>query len=444
MFYGLLKLGHDSAKTRDRQGVVTSRAPCANAALPLIIQIVCCALVACSLTAHAAAHQLKGRQHLVNPGDEWSHLASQLRPGDEVILMPGVHRPAILDGIQGSPERPIIIRSLNSQHAATINAAIGKQSPGNPAPRHGLLLQQIQHVIIQDLHITDAALHGIEASAPATPQIQHDDAAPVPALVLRNVSITRTGPIGRRNAATLTNFNGVAIEQCHFNGWGGSAIELIACSDVTVERCTFQGLEDFSQLHAVQIRAGSQRVRISDCAMTNAGVTAIAIGGSSQPQEFRQPPSPNATAENAPYEASRVRVLANLIRGGHSAVAFIHCDQCSVRNNTIVNPQRWVYLVLDRAESSTLTRRSVFAANLIQWQPGELQHFSHVTKGAPTNGLTLEQNLWWAPDLLRRRSQLGEPAGAGQFPQIMDVDPKLDEHFFPAEPRAQMFGRGPT
>lgn len=44
-------------------------------------------------------------QHLVSSGQEWSRLAGVVRPGDEIVLLPGVHRPATLFGLPGGAGR---------------------------------------------------------------------------------------------------------------------------------------------------------------------------------------------------------------------------------------------------------------------------------------------------------------------------------------------------
>jgi hypothetical protein len=312
----------------------------------------------------------------------------------------------------------------------------GAGGAANAGGRHGVLLRRMQHVVVQDLIITGATLHGIEASG-----VRGEEGAPARqalSLTIRHVTVTHVGPIGRRNGVLLRDLDRVVIEQCTFEGWGGSAIELVACNDVTIEKCTFTGLEDYSQMNAVQARAGSERVNIENCVMIDAGVTAVAMGGQSAREEFRGP-----VAANPRPEASRVRMTRNLIRGGHSAVAFINCDHCIARNNTIVRPQRWVYLILDHDfPHVSPSRRCTFASNLINWHPGDLQRFSHLRDGAAASGLTLDQNLWWSADLEKARSRLGELAGSSQFPQVMDLNPLLDDRFVPTEPQAMMFGRG--
>ena len=43
-------------------------------------------------------------QRLVGPGDDWSGFdATSVTAGDEIILMPGQHRPGLLRGLKGTP-----------------------------------------------------------------------------------------------------------------------------------------------------------------------------------------------------------------------------------------------------------------------------------------------------------------------------------------------------
>jgi hypothetical protein len=162
-----------------------------------------------------------------------------------------------------------------------------------------LLLRNMKYVVIRDVIVTGASVHGIEAFG-TNVQVPEANGRP-PSLVLRNVRVERIGPIGRRNAVLLRYLDQVVIERCEFEGWGGSAIELVACNDVNIQNCSFKGLEDFSQMNAVQIRAGSQRVQVTNCILIDSGVTGVAIGGTSELTEFRQRPD-----DGQRHEAGRV------------------------------------------------------------------------------------------------------------------------------------------
>ena len=56
--------------------------------MPIVPRILI-ALIAPLLLAQAAG----ATQHLVSPGEDLELLDERLKPGDEIILMPGQHRP---------------------------------------------------------------------------------------------------------------------------------------------------------------------------------------------------------------------------------------------------------------------------------------------------------------------------------------------------------------
>ncbi|MFM8642906.1 MAG: hypothetical protein ACKOEP_08750, partial [Phycisphaerales bacterium] len=51
------------------------------------------------------------RQFLVQPGQDWAHIRRELEPGDEVIVPAGFHLPQKIEGLAGTRETPIVLRS---------------------------------------------------------------------------------------------------------------------------------------------------------------------------------------------------------------------------------------------------------------------------------------------------------------------------------------------
>ncbi len=43
----------------------------------------------------AGTTRVEGTQHLISPGEDVRGLSKQIRPGDEVLLLPGRHDPAV-------------------------------------------------------------------------------------------------------------------------------------------------------------------------------------------------------------------------------------------------------------------------------------------------------------------------------------------------------------
>lgn len=379
-----------------------------------------------------AAGPVEATQHLIRPGDSWTDLAPRLRPGDEIILMPGQHRPAVLDDLHGTAAQPITIRGLDPDYPSVIEAE-----------REGIRLRRPRHVIIRNLRITGASINGITLNDEVDGRTPEHEESMVPFghVVIDSVTIERTGPSGRRHAISAAGLEQITIRDCRFMGWGGAAIELVAIHNATVRDCELRGRTGFSQLAGIQVRAGSDHIVIERCHLIDAGAVAIVIGGASDVGEFRLSREEDMTPGSV-FEARRVQVRQCLIHGGDTPVAFIKCIDSRFASNTIVRPRRWAYLVHDEPREPMFgsMRRCAFGSNLIVWEPGDLEAFSFAAEGVSTDGLALEQNLWWSPTLQERQASLGPLHGEGRWPQIMDVNPKLDAAFEPTAPEAVVYG----
>jgi hypothetical protein len=51
-------------------------------------------------------------------------------------------------------------------------------------------------------------------------------------------------------------------------------------------------------------------------------------------------------------EAQRIRVLANVIERGTAGLGFVGCVDCLAANNTIIDPERWPFRILQETTSS--------------------------------------------------------------------------------------------
>ena len=381
-------------------------------------------LAALCLTAPAAA-----TQHLVRAGSNWQQLQRRLKPGDEIILMPGRHRPATLDGLRGERDRPIVIRGLDPARPSVIHAA-----------RFGIRLIDPRHVQLRDLSVRGATIHGILIEGRT-----NVDALPGP-IVLTRVTITDTGPIGSatvdsRHALSIRHMRGVSIRSCHIEGWSGSAIEVVGGREISIRDCTFVGHDDRHQVTGVRLRAGCRGVGIDRCRFTNVGDQGICVGGASQPDEFH----PRLAEEDEPdslFEASRVTITRSTFLGGLCAVAFVNCTKAIVRRCTIVRPRRAVVSIRRDQQDPRFAapRRCAFGGNLVIWEPGDLTSLTHLGPGADISSVVLEENLWWTPGGPAAIKALGAFPGTFSTPQIVDVDPALDATLRPVTAAAGHFG----
>ena len=257
------------------------------------------------LTQNVGAGQI-----LVAPGQAWEDIALRAKPGDEIILMPGIHRPATIENLTGTKRRPIIIRGLDANNPSTIDAKT-----------YGIRLVRPRHIILSDLIIEGAMINGIliDNSAPPgnarNPDPENDQAEPFGNITIRNVHVVRTGVIGQRHAIFLIGMANIHIEACRISGWAGSGIEIVGCTDITIEESKFTGLKDFAQLSGIRIRAGSTNVEVSTSRFENCGLSGVCVGGASNLNEFFPKPDPNAQ-KGSIYEARQVKIDRNSFLGG--------------------------------------------------------------------------------------------------------------------------------
>jgi len=376
-----------------------------------------------------------GTQHLVRAGEAWENLGPRLKPGDEILLLSGRHKPAVLDNVRGTIERPIIIRSLDPKNPAII-----------AAKRYGIRLFGVDHVRLSDITITGATIHGLSLEGPPAVSPSDPDARPAPMtghVRISGITVNDTGPRGLRHAISIKWLANVEIDGCRVNGWAGSGIEIIGCEDVKITECHLEGSPDHQEMSGIRVRAASRQVQIKACTFVDTGDQGVCVGGNSKPGDLREGLSPTAEPGSA-FEAFRVRISRCIFRGGQCAVAYVNSVETMTRHCTIVRPRRAVLSIRHEQQDPRFSGndRCTFGSNLITWQPGDVTAFAHVGQGADASGLNLEQNLWWSSDLAAVMGALGTFPGTIQFPQVTDLDPALDENLRPTVVAAELFGDG--
>src|SRR5262245_27377946 len=377
----------------------------------------------------------------VKPGSDWAALATRVKPGDEIILMPSKHRDATFESLMGTADRPITIRGADPQSPPLIEARL-----------EGLRIKRAAHLVIKDLQIVGGTVSGMTlgdrpssdpaGGALADPGNQHttsDELQSLGNIAITNVSIKRVGPRGQRHGLSLTGLVNVRLDGCLIEGWGGSGIEIVACRDVSILRCTLRGLHDHGQVHGMRARAGTDRVQIESCIIEHAGERSVSMGGASELGEFRSLPE---KPEGKLFEASRINVERCVIIGSRCPIVFVNADDCLVRNNTIIRPRKCVMALLAEQQDPRFTPgvRNVFGLNLIYWEPGDVDRFAEVRSREAAATFLMEENLWWSGEDEQKMNRLGPLPGKTLSPQTMDVDPQLQQDTKPANPAAKAFG----
>ncbi|MCH7546339.1 MAG: hypothetical protein IID30_08050 [Planctomycetes bacterium] len=378
-------------------------------------------------------------QILIAPGQAWEDIALQAKPGDEIILMPGTHRAVTIKNLRGTKRRPIIIRGLDAKNPSIIDAKT-----------YGIRLVRPRYVNLSDLNIVGALVNGIliDNSAPPGKARKPDEGKepdePYGNIILKNIHVERTGVRGQRHAIFLIGMANIRIEACRITGWAGSGIEIVGCTEITIRETTFTGLKDFAQLSGVRIRAGSTNVEVSTSRFENCGLSGVCVGGASNLNEFFPKPDPKAQ-EGSIYEARQVRIDRNTFLGGATAITMTHCERAEIWRNTIIRPEYYVFCLLQTHNNELVgpTRRCTIGGNLISWQKEDLVKFFLIDDEVDLKTLKMDPNLWWTNESAQSLLRLGQIPADTRIQQIFDVDPKLNQEFYPTNLRANGFGAFP-
>ena len=311
--------------------------------------------------------------------------ARQAQPGDAVRIHPGEY-PAngYIENLQGTAVAPIWIGGVPNGPRPVIRG--GSQALHIVRPRY---------LIVHDLEVINASANGINCDEGG--DYANSNAASF--VIFRGLSIRDIGGTGNQDGLKLSGVQDFAVFGCDFARCGGAAsgsgIDMVGCHNGTIASCEFESMSG----NAVQIKGGSTNIEVRWCRMTNAGERAVNIGGSTGFEYFRPPLS--MTTPNA--EAQRIRVVANIIEGSTTAVAFVGAVDSLAAHNSIITPRRWIFRILQETVSNggyafLPCGNNRFESNLVYFSRAQLS--THVNIGANTAAATFSfaNNLWYAYD----------------------------------------------
>jgi hypothetical protein len=338
-----------------------------------------------------------------------AHAAGLATPGTAIRLLPGDHDPGtFLVDLDGTPTHPIWVGG----------------APGEPRPRivggtEGLHLTRCDYLVIHDLEVTGAAANGINCDDGG----RVDDPTATTNVVFRDLSIHDIGSGGNQDGLKLSGLHDFVVLRCRIErtggGTSGSLIDMVGCHRGVIAACELARASG----SGIQCKGGSADVLIWRNRFVDAGARGINIGGSTGFQFFRPPLStdePNA-------EAWRIRVHHNLFAGGTCAVAFVGARDCFVSHNTLVDPDTWLFRILQETTSTPEfeflpSGDNAFSSNLVWYERGVVSTAVNVGPDTAPGTFGFAGNLWYAwDDPPRSRPSLPAPETGG----LAGVDPLL-------------------
>lgn len=362
------------------------------------------AALAALLLALTGARPGGAAETLVAGDAELRDALSHLGPGSVVVLASGEYRGGIaLRGAAGTEKAPIVIRGADP-----------KRPPVFVGGTTAMQLSDCSWIEIRSIAVKGATGNGLNI----------DDGGsfdtPSHHVTVQDVSISDIGPRGNHDGLKMSGVDRFTVRNCRFEGWGGSAIDMVGCHDGVVEDCVFRGKAGYSQDSGVQMKGGTADVLVQTCLFDQAGERAVNLGGSTGLEFFRPKPGE--------FEAMRITVGGNRFLGSSAPVAFVGADAGRVVRNTFVRPGKWVLRILQeqRAPGFLPCRGGVFEENLVVTDE-KVATFVNVGDATAPETFTFRRNAWFREG----------PAARPQLPVaekdgIHGVDPKLDETGPPA------------
>ena len=361
--------------------VVAAAAPCLAAPAPFP------ANAQPLVTLHVATngHDTVGNGSLEQPFRTLSRAAQDLAPGTEIRLQPGVHAGgAFLYNAQGTAEFPIWIRGADPENRPVLSGG-----------SEGLHLVRPRYLCVENLEMHGAAFNGINCDDGG--DVSDPNAAGM--LLFRNLFLHDIGGSGNQDGLKLSGIRNFSVRDTEIVRCGGagsgSGIDMVGCHHGLIQGGHFS---DFTG-NAIQIKGGSTDIELRQSVISNAGHRGVNIGGSTGFEFFRPPLS--ETVPNV--EAADIRIFANLFIGSTTTVAFVGSVDCVVANNTIIEPARWVFRVLQETTSSgpyifRPCAEGAFLNNLIYYNHAQLARYVNEGPGTDPASFSVHNNLWFAYD----------------------------------------------
>ncbi|MDY0263345.1 right-handed parallel beta-helix repeat-containing protein [Syntrophotalea acetylenica] len=320
---------------------------------------------------------------------------SQLKPGDELQISPGVYRGIFLKNIHGTAAAPIIIMA---------------EDPFNPpifkGGTEGMKLSSCSYLKFKNLVFRDFSTNGINIDDDAKKATSHH-------LILEQIQVLDTGGKRNQNAVKLSGVTDFVLRQCSIEGWGGSAVDLVGCSNGIIEDCIISGKQGFRSGNGIQIKGGSHAILVQGNVFREAGQRAVQIGGLTGKAFFRP-----AVGD---YEAKNITVAGNTFIGSEAQIAWVTAQDSHVHNNLFFLPEKWLGRILQETQDQQFkpSQRGLFERNIVVTDQ-RVNVFFNVGRGTDPESFVFQQNLWFRPDG-KRKPTLPSFEKDG----VYDVDPMI-------------------
>lgn len=256
-------------------------------------------------------------------------------------------------------------------------------------------------------------------------------------ITLEKIHLSDIGPKGNFDAIKLSGLDHFVVKNCTIEGWAGQAVDMVGCHHGVIELCTFRGKDGYSQTTGPQTKGGSEDIVIRHNRFEHAGGRPINAGGSTGRAYFRP--------VGATFEARNISIHDNLIIGGQCAAAFVGLDGGSFHHNTLVNPDKWIFRILQETTAPGFppSRNVEVHHNLTVFKRSSVRTDINIGPNTAPETFRFHHNLWFATDAPERsKPSLPSP----DRDSIHGLNPRLRQPALtpPEERKALPFGARAT
>jgi hypothetical protein len=345
-------------------------------------------------------------------------------PGTAVVVHEGTYPgDEYIADVSGTVDAPI-----------WIGGADGEETPVIDGGSQALHLSRVRYVILHDLEIQGPTANGINCDDGG----DYADPDATRHVVFRDLYVHDVGTGGNQDCLKLSGIDDYFVLDSHFErcggGASGSAIDHVGCHAGVLVGNLIVGDTGDPGGSGVQCKGGSFDIEIRGNRFVDAGERGVNMGGSTDFEFFRPPLS--TTEPN--FEASDIRVIANVFEGGTTPFGFVGCVGCLAANNTIVDPTNWLFRILQEATSTDeydfLPAGNCEAVNnLFYFDRSQISTYVNIGPDTDAPSFAFTSNLWYAHD------DPGSSDPSGDLPAqetggIVGQDPQLQspDHDIPA------------
>lgn len=306
-------------------------------------------------------------------------------PGVAIRIHTGTYAERVnVNDLAGSAEAPIWIGGVP-----------GETKPVIAGGSEGLHLSRVRYLIVHNLEVRNTADNGIncdDGGDYANPDATRH-------VIFRNLYIHDVGGTGNQDCLKLSGVDDYYVLHSEFARCGGnrsgSGVDHVGCHGGLLLGNTFREMSG----NAIQCKGGNEDIEIRANLIDGGGERAVNMGGSTGFTYFRPPLS--TTTPNA--EARNIRVVANVIRGSVTPLAFVGCVDCLAAHNTLINPENWLLRIL---QETTTTGAYEFLPcqnnrvinNLFYFERAALSTYVSIGPNTAPATFTFAHNLWYAHD----------------------------------------------